>query len=218
MSGVTCVSAEGASCPERSSQNTDCTGTLPRAGHTPSLLVPTRVPDTDPVRSPCYRPGSPGYVCPSLEECRARISCSQNLSRSGGVGGACVGSDPVWLRPKMLGVGGAGVGPEADWGPSAPGTPESAEPSCLGWVGWRPRPGTLAASGPWFFPLGNTSDPSKKSYVVQWLSRPDPDSPAQESSSSNRPVYNSVSALQCMPCALWSLPWAPLLSVYGKLP
>ncbi|KAK2118393.1 A disintegrin and metalloproteinase with thrombospondin motifs 2 [Saguinus oedipus] len=64
----------------------------------------------------------------------------------------------------------------------------------------------------------NISDPSKKSYVVQWLSRPDPDSPIQKISSSNRPVYNSASALQCMPCALWSLPWAPLLSVYGKLP
>ncbi|PNJ18667.1 ADAMTS2 isoform 4, partial [Pongo abelii] len=64
----------------------------------------------------------------------------------------------------------------------------------------------------------NISDPSKKSYIVQWLSRPDPDSPIQKISSSNRPVYNSASALQCMPCALWSLPWAPLLSVYGKLP
>ena len=68
------------------------------------------------------------------------------------------------------------------------------------------------------FPLGNISDPSKKSYVVQWLSRPDPNSPVQKTSSSNRLVYNSVSALQCMPCALWSLPWAPLLSFYGKLP
>lgn len=71
---------------------------------------------------------------------------------------------------------------------------------------------------PLLFPLGNISDPSKKSYVVQWLSRPDPDSPVQKTSSSNRPVYNSASALQCMPCALWSLPWAPLLSFYGKLP
>lgn len=70
---------------------------------------------------------------------------------------------------------------------------------------------------PFLFSLGNVSDPSKKSYVVQWLSRPDPDSPVQ-TSSSNRPVYNSASALQCMPCALWSLPWAPLLSFYGKLP
>ncbi|OWK11632.1 ADAMTS2 [Cervus elaphus hippelaphus] len=32
----------------------------------------------------------------------------------------------------------------------------------------------------------NTSDPSKKSYVVQWLSRPDPDAPAQETSSKGR--------------------------------
>lgn len=71
---------------------------------------------------------------------------------------------------------------------------------------------------PLLSPLGNISDPSKKSYVVQWLSRPDPDSPVQKTSSSNRPVYNSASALQCMPCALWSLPWAPLLSFYGKLP
>jgi hypothetical protein len=68
------------------------------------------------------------------------------------------------------------------------------------------------------FPVGNTSDPSKKSYVVQWLSRPESDPPAQKIASSNRPVYNPASALQCMPCALWSLPWAPLLSLYGKLP
>lgn len=77
--------------------------------------------------------------------------------------------------------------------------------------------GTLAAAASSFLP-GNISDPSKKSYVVQWLSRPDPDSPIRKISSSNRPVYNSASALQCMPCALWSLPWAPLLSLYGKLP
>lgn len=71
---------------------------------------------------------------------------------------------------------------------------------------------------PHLSPLGNISDPSKKSYVVQWLSRPDPDLPVQKTSSSNRPVYNSASALQCMPCTLWSLPWASLLSFYGKLP
>ena len=84
---------------------------------------------------------------------------------------------------------------------------------------WGGGPSLVPCSrSPSLLPLGNTSDPSKKSYVVQWLSRPDPDSPIQKISSSNRPVYNSASALQCMPCALWSLPWAPLLSVYGKLP
>eukprot|EP00069_Balaena_mysticetus_P022543 bmy_03343T0 len=61
----------------------------------------------------------------------------------------------------------------------------------------------------------NISDPSKKSYVVQWLSRPDPNSPVQKTSSSNRPVYNSVSALQCMPCALWSLPTLLVESVFS---
>lgn len=97
--------------------------------------------------------------------------------------------------------------------------PESLEPSTWGGgIGRPPRPGTLAATASFFFLLGNISDPFKKSYVVQWLSRPDPDSPVQKPSSSNRPVYNSASALQCMPCALWSLPWAPLLSSYGKLP
>ncbi|XP_023393506.1 A disintegrin and metalloproteinase with thrombospondin motifs 2 [Pteropus vampyrus] len=78
----------------------------------------------------------------------------------------------------------------------------------------RPETARICELGPC---PGNVSDPSKKSYVVQWLSRQDPDSPVQ-TSSSNRPVYNSASALQCMPCALWSLPWAPLLSFYGKLP
>lgn len=87
-------------------------------------------------------------------------------------------------------------------------------------VEWGGRAPSLVPSScnPFVSPLGNVSDPSKKSYVVQWLSRPDPDSPVQKTSSSNRPVYNSASALQCMPCALWSLPWAPLLSFYGKLP
>ncbi|KAG8523023.1 A disintegrin and metalloproteinase with thrombospondin motifs 2 [Galemys pyrenaicus] len=32
----------------------------------------------------------------------------------------------------------------------------------------------------------NVSDPSKKNYIVQWLSRPDPDSPAQKTSSKGR--------------------------------
>lgn len=68
------------------------------------------------------------------------------------------------------------------------------------------------------FPLGNTSDPSKKSYVVQWLSRPDPNPPVQETSSSNRPVYNLVSALQCMLLRLVELAVGALLSVYGNSP
>lgn len=98
--------------------------------------------------------------------------------------------------------------------------PSVAPPQCSGAVERGGRAPSPVPSGchPFVSPVGNVSDPSKKSYVVQWLSRPDPESPVQKTSSSNRPVYNPASALECMPCALWSLPWAPLLSFYGKLP
>lgn len=102
--------------------------------------------------------------------------------------------------------------------PYCPGPQDACRRAALLWMLW-----WWSLMVPWqlqspLFLPGNISDPSKKSYVVQWLSRPDPDSPIRKISSSNRPVYNSASALQCMPCALWSLPWAPLLSLYGKLP
>ncbi|XP_054985172.1 A disintegrin and metalloproteinase with thrombospondin motifs 2 [Sorex araneus] len=47
----------------------------------------------------------------------------------------------------------------------------------------RPETARICRLGPC---LRNLSDPSKKSYVVQWLSRPDPDAPGPKSSSKGR--------------------------------
>lgn len=65
---------------------------------------------------------------------------------------------------------------------------------------------------------GNVSDPSKKTYMIQWLSRPDPDYPIQKISSSKRPIYNSAFALKCMPHRMWTLPFALFFSLCGKFP
>nr|XP_026647205.1 A disintegrin and metalloproteinase with thrombospondin motifs 2 [Zonotrichia albicollis] len=64
----------------------------------------------------------------------------------------------------------------------------------------------------------NVSDPSKKTYMIQWLSRPDPDYPIQKISSSKRPIYNSAFALKCMPHRMWTLPFALFFSLCGKFP
>ncbi|XP_054144240.1 A disintegrin and metalloproteinase with thrombospondin motifs 2 [Melozone crissalis] len=64
----------------------------------------------------------------------------------------------------------------------------------------------------------NVSDPSKKTYMIQWLSRPDPDYPIQKISSSKRPIYNSAFALKCMPHRVWTLPFALFFSLCGKFP
>lgn len=124
------------------------------------------------------------------------------------------GWDPSVLREALN----ASPGSLGSWGPLVAPQDTGRLWSPLAWGGQEPWPGTRATEASCLFSPGNVSDPSKKSYVVQWLSRPDPDSPIQKTSSSNRPVYNSASALPCMPCALWSLPWAPLLSFYGKFP
>ncbi|XP_010622075.1 A disintegrin and metalloproteinase with thrombospondin motifs 2-like [Fukomys damarensis] len=52
--------------------------------------------------------------------------------------------------------------------------PSPGRRSCCAWDG--AAPAKLLPSPP----PGGASDPSKKSYVVQWLSRPDPDAPVQK--------------------------------------
>lgn len=64
----------------------------------------------------------------------------------------------------------------------------------------------------------NSSDTSKKTYMIQWLSRPDPEYPIQKISSSKRPVYNSAFALKCMPHQMWTLPSALFFFLYGTFP
>lgn len=66
--------------------------------------------------------------------------------------------------------------------------------------------------------LENLSDTSKKTYMIQWLSRPDPNYPIQKISSSKRPIYNSAFALKCMPHQMWTLPFALFFFLYGKFP
>lgn len=64
-------------------------------------------------------------------------------------------------------------------------------------------------------PSENSSDTSKKTYMIQWLSRPDTDYPIQKISSSKRPIYNSAFAFSCMPHQMWTLPSALFFFLYG---
>lgn len=64
-------------------------------------------------------------------------------------------------------------------------------------------------------PSENSSDTSKKTYMIQWLSRPDTDYPIQKISSSKRPIYNSAFAFNCMPHQMWTLPSALFFFLYG---
>uniref|UniRef100_A0A2D4K5U3 Spondin-like TSP1 domain-containing protein n=1 Tax=Micrurus paraensis TaxID=1970185 RepID=A0A2D4K5U3_9SAUR len=61
----------------------------------------------------------------------------------------------------------------------------------------------------------NSSDTSKKTYMIQWLSRPDTDYPIQKISSSKRPIYNSAFAFSCLPHRMWTLPSALFFFLYG---
>lgn len=64
-------------------------------------------------------------------------------------------------------------------------------------------------------PSENSSDTSKKTYMIQWLSGPDTDYPIQKISSSKRPIYNSAFAFSCMPRQMWTLPSALFFFLYG---
>ncbi|KAI1902968.1 hypothetical protein AGOR_G00022040 [Albula goreensis] len=80
------------------------------------------------------------------------------------------------------------------------------------------KPETIRAC--WLLPCTKSSPDynNKGNFLIQWLSRPNPEFPFQKISSSKRPVCSSDSDLRRLPLLALVLPLSLTLSLWGKLP